>query len=228
MSTESYQKRQLFIGDVHGCYDELMELLDKLDYRPKRDKLYFVGDLINKGPKSLEVLKWVKKHSPQVVLGNHEYYFLRYCRGITNKYSQNFEDLKDQLGKDLETWLEFIESWPLYIEEKDFILVHGGLIPGEDPKNSDPEILTNIRTWDGQGVDLKNPENPPWHQLYKGHKLVIYGHWAKQGLFETPRSIGLDSGCVYGGSLSALVLPQKVIVQVKAHDSYISIPQQDK
>lgn len=218
----THHNREIFIGDVHGCYDELQLLLEKINFS-KTDTLIFVGDVINKGPKNLEVLQFIKsnQHQVKVIKGNHELKFIEYCQEKSPHIKkQNFENLKKELGDQLEEWLNFIKTWPLFIETEEYIVVHAGLAPNLPIEQIDPNILTNIRTWDGVGIDLNNPADPPWHQLYKQEKLVIYGHWAVQGLFQTKNTIGLDSGCVYGNHLSCYILPYKKIVQVTANKSY--------
>lgn len=217
-------KRNIFIGDIHGCFNELQALLTKVHYNKDQDDLYLLGDVINKGPKNQEVLEFIEQERPFIIKGNHEFYFLKYCHGQTDLKSQSFEKLKKELQPRLNHWLELIDSWPYFIEREHFLCIHAGIPPLESPlKSIDPELLTNIRTWDGSGESLSNPKNPPWHELYQNSKLVIYGHWAQQGLLKTHNTIGLDSGCVYGGKLSALILPSKEIVQVQAKEIYCPI-----
>lgn len=211
------KNRTIVIGDVHGCLRELNALLDKLNYDPKPDRLIFVGDLINKGPDSLGVLRRVRDLKVEVVLGNHELGFLRRTR------EKRDHPLRKAMGKDVEDWCAWIESWPLFIEDDDFIVVHGGIAPHLPLHQSPAEVLTKIRTWDGVGEDLQDRTNPPWYELYQGEKLVVYGHWADQGLIVRDRVIGLDSGCVYGNELSAVSLPTLEITQVKAAKEYCPI-----
>lgn len=212
--------RKIIIGDVHGCFEELVELLDACDYDVKEDKLIFVGDLINKGPESLSVLDLVDSTNADVVLGNHEVAFLKYLEGNENFVSKGFEQVKAQMGERLLFWESWLKSRPYYLEYDDCIVVHAGLQPEVKLENTSPSILTKIRTWDGSGDDMNNPSNPPWHKFYKGKKLVVYGHFAAQGLHILENSIGLDSGCCWGGSLSALILPSREIIQVKAKKAY--------
>ncbi len=203
--------RHIFIGDVHGCLHELHQLMKQLMPRPG-DRVIFLGDLINRGPESLGVLEYVAGRNYECILGNHEINFLRkeqpgmaFPSGNTMKAS-------------LYHWLR---NRPHYIEEKNFIAVHAGLQPNKQRLcDMEPEIISNIRTWDQQGLDLNHPCNPPWYELYHGKRPVIYGHWAKQGLHIRPNTIGLDSGCVYGGFLSAYVLETGAIFQVKAAQAY--------
>lgn len=207
------------VGDVHGCFQELELLLKKSCFQPEKHRLILLGDLINKGPRSFEVLKWVKNQqnknqAVQTLLGNHELKFIRMLEKNEVPLPEQLQELKTQMGRNLPEWLKWLKSWPVYIEEKDFLAVHGGVIPGEHPRFSKPQWLTNIRHWDGQGLNLNNPSDPPWHHLYTGKKLVVYAHWARQGLCVKHNSIGLDTGCVYGGHLTGVWLPSKKIVQV--------------
>lgn len=214
--------RTLIIGDVHGCLSELKELLEKLNYQQGSDRLIFVGDVVNKGPDSLGVLKRIQSLSAEVVLGNHELGFLNYLTG--NDFgagrSATFKRLEVELGREKSVWAQWMSELPLYIEEKDFIVVHGGIVPGLRLSETPAKLLTRIRSWDGKGENINSPDDPAWYDFYKGEKLVVFGHWAAKGLVVRDNVIGLDSGCVWGGSLSALVLPGRQIVQVKAHKVY--------
>jgi bis(5'-nucleosyl)-tetraphosphatase (symmetrical) len=217
-------KRTLFIGDVHGCIQELDDLLGKLDYAPDRDRLFFVGDLIGKGLNSYEVYQRYKETGGQAVLGNHEWHLLeRHDHDL--EQTPYYIILRDAFGDRFEAFIDDLRSWPLYIEEEDFMLVHAGLVPGRHPRKCTGEELTMIRTWDGKGKDLQNPKNPAWFDLYKEDKLVVFGHWAALEGVERPNAIGLDTGCVYGKKLSALVLPERKIVRVKARKVYSKIKQ---
>ena len=207
------QKKVFIVGDVHGCFDELLLLIQKSGYKSEKHRLIILGDLINKGPQSFDVLKWVESEGAEPVLGNHELKFIHFIekqKGLPPL----LQDLKTQMGDQLHRYLSWIKSWPVYIEEKDFLAIHGGLIPGEHPRLSRTELLVNIRYWDGSGTNMKDPSYPPWHDLYKDSKLVVYAHWAQQGLHIKNNSIGLDTGCVYGGKLTGIWLPARELVQV--------------
>ena len=103
------------------------------------------------------------------------------------------------------------------------MLVHAGLVPGLHPDQTAPWDLVTIRTWDGEGEDLKNPDNPPWFDFYEGDDLVVFGHWAALGGISRSNVIGLDTGCVYGGELSCLILPERKFVRVSAERQYAAI-----
>ncbi len=200
------------VGDVHGCFDELMLLLKKAQYHPSQHRLILVGDLVNKGKKSFQTLKWARKNRIESVLGNHE---LKFIHGVENNLplAPALSKLKLDMGEQLRDWLKYIKGWPLFIEEEDFIVVHAGLVPGEHPRESQRESLVNIRHWDIQKQSLCD-EGRPWHEYYTADKLVVYGHWARQGVLKKHNSIGLDSGCVYGRSLTGLFLPSRTLISV--------------
>ena len=208
------KKRTLFVGDVHGCYRELTELLEKTDFDPTDDRLIFLGDTINRGPHSGKVLELLHSIPCEVLMGNHELGLLKYVRG-KGPPNHDFEEVLHQM-KDLRPfYLSWMESLPTFIETPSFLAVHAGIIPGLGPQKHPPEIITRLRTWGGDANDLDNPANPPWFELYTGKKLVVYGHWAAKGLTVREHTIGLDSGLVWGGALSALELPERKITQVK-------------
>ena len=209
----SSQMRSLIVGDVHGCFDELMLLLQKAGYQSRCHRLILLGDLINKGPDSFKVLSHVRQNNVEALIGNHEWKFIQ---DVEKNLSLPIalEHLKKDMGSHLNEWLDWMKSWPVYIEDDHFLAVHGGLVPGEHPGQSKVENLVNIRYWDGEGKNMKNPSDPAWHDLYTGSKLIVYAHWAQQGLKIKENSICLDTGCVYGGYLTGLWLPERELVQV--------------
>ncbi len=213
-------RRKIFIGDVHGCFEELMDLLDKVKYSYSKDRLYFVGDLINKGPYSKKVLEFVYNSKSKVVIGNHELGLIQLYESKGNWGGSTLDHVLLSLGKQAKFWVKWMKQLPSFIEGDDFILVHAGLIPDKKPKEKDREILARIRTWDGKGKDLNNVKHPPWYNLYQGKKKVIFGHWAKKGLIREGNCIGLDSGCCYGRKLTAYILDTDEIVQVDAKMQY--------
>lgn len=203
--------RTILIGDVHGCLEELRRLVDLLQIQ-KGDRVILLGDLINRGPHPAKTVRYVHDSNFECLMGNHEMDYIRHFR--TNS---RYMKLKKELGRRLHDW---ILARPLYIESDRFLAVHAGLVPGLHPKDSPPDMILNIRTWDGTGKDLKSPDNPPWHNYYRGDKTVFYGHWARQGLMVGSHSIGLDTGCVYGSFLSAWILETGELFQVKAKRMY--------
>ena len=218
-----HTNRTIIVGDVHGCLDELNELLEQLKIRPKTDRVIFIGDLINKGPASYEVYIRFKQLQATSILGNHEF---RVLGQATRRIERDgpYRALKNSFGrKEFKKYLSDIQKWPCFIEEDEFLIVHAGIVPDCPPTETDPEILVNIRTWDGVGKDLQSQSNPPWFDGYQGHRLVVFGHWAALGGIVRNNVIGLDTGCVYGKELSALVLPDREVISVPAHKIYCPI-----
>lgn len=215
--------RTIIVGDIHGCLDEFKALLNKVAFNVDSDRLILTGDLISKGPFPYETLVYARSLKCDIVMGNHERAFLLYLQGKKYAYS-GFVELENRIQHERSQWIKWLEGLPLYIETPEFIVVHAGLHPQQHPKITDPKILTTIRTWDGKGETLNNPYDPAWFDLYKKEKLIIFGHWAKLGLVEKNNVIGLDSGCVYGNALSALILPTRKIVQIKAKKAYQALP----
>ncbi|MDD2693594.1 MAG: metallophosphoesterase [Candidatus Gracilibacteria bacterium] len=211
-------QRTFFIGDVHGCYDELLELCEKIGLQDE-DHLYFTGDIINKGPKSREVVEFVRNRpNTWSVIGNHEYF--AFADAVDVDAMLHLESghktwIKNSLPKfsDLQIELaehrEWILSLPKIIETDDFILVHGGFHP-DHGIDTPIEIATLIRLH----------EEKPWYDFYTGTKKIIYGHWAVDGLRIRKNTIGLDSGCVFGGHLTAYCLESEEYWQVHAHHIY--------
>ncbi|OSM02328.1 symmetrical bis(5'-nucleosyl)-tetraphosphatase [Magnetofaba australis] len=276
------------IGDVHGCLPELQRLLEALNFDPAADRLWFVGDLINRGPDSLGVLRLVKGlgDAAVTVLGNHEARLLAayYAPPESKLYQRHGDYFNADDGAELLTW---IRSWPLLVEapELGWAMTHAGLpsdwslatarywsrrvedalrdapsaevmlsnfprsLPQRLPEADAPPweplrfaliALTHIRVCNPEGtllwpkeaaeMGLEDPYGvppldfpyQPWHgfrdryQRDAGEPRIVYGHWAAAGLTVTPHTVGLDSGCVYGGALSAIRLddPQAPITAV--------------
>lgn len=192
-----------------------MELLSKIG-PTTTDRVFFVGDIINKGPDSKKVIEEVRQNNYQTVLGNHEWAYLKRYNSwkqnspITPFFQSQRHPLLNSLLEILTEEENFwIDSLPFYYDTPEFLLVHAGIFPDRNLFDHEPHELLNVRTIQGR----------PWHDYYWGKKIIVYGHWAMQGLMVKENSIGLDSGCVYGGKLSALILPEKKIVQVNSRTS---------
>ena len=207
------QDHTLIVGDIHGCFEEFMSLLDKAQYNSSQHRLILTGDLINKGPHSLKVLRWTFQNKIESVIGNHELKFIHLIEQNL-PLPPSFQELQKEMGSELNQWIQYLKTWPAYIEEDDFLVVHAGLVPGEHPSQSDIENLVHIRHWDESlGQRVSQTQGKPWHEYYKDEKLVIYGHWARQGFHQKENAIGLDSGCVYGNPLTGVFLPSRMIIQ---------------
>lgn len=134
------------IGDIQGCYQELVDLVQKIGFNPSKDTLYLVGDLVNRGPKSLEVLKWVYKHQDSIVtvLGNHDIYLIgRYAKVLRADDKETIGDvLKDSSAK---TLIDYLRSRPLVFCDPNYILVHAGIYP---KINFDTVLSLNVEVMD--------------------------------------------------------------------------------
>jgi diadenosine tetraphosphatase ApaH/serine/threonine PP2A family protein phosphatase len=218
----SKKPRRLIVGDIHGCADELAELLFRFRFMPGYDALYTVGDVVGKGPKTREALELLRQFGARSVLGNHEHHCLVAAATPVAKRTERHKQYLASLGPDRKAWLDHIAAWPLYIEEPDLIIVHAGLDPAF-PRLSEMrrEITTTIRTWDGTGKYLNRPDqDPPWFECVDPGKTVIFGHWAVRGLVDLPRFKGLDTGCVYGRELTAWCPEEKKFHHVAARQEY--------
>lgn len=213
--------RRLFVGDLHGCRQELDDLLAAFAFVPGRDRLFSAGDVVGKGPDVPGTLRRLKDLGAQVVAGNHEMALLKAAAGHG---SGRGRDYLEALGEEASAWTEWVRSWPLYLDLGDILLVHAGLEPGkQDPASMDPRVLTRVRTWDGKGHELNRHGDPAWFELVDPGKTVVFGHWARRGLVDLPRFKGLDTGCVYGGKLTGWSPEEDRFIQVPARRVYVPI-----
>jgi bis(5'-nucleosyl)-tetraphosphatase (symmetrical) len=252
------------IGDIQGCCDELKALLARCNYSADRDELWFVGDLVNRGPQSLETLRFVRSlgANATVVLGNHDLHLLAVAYG--SKRKQKDGDTLDAIleAPDCEQLLEWLARRPLAVfdEPRGDFLVHAGLAPqwtprqaaklaregeavlrddarslfdsmyGNKPDRWDEKlrgmdrlrfvinVFTRMRFVERDGaIDLKAKGVPgeqpeglvPWfdapERASRGVRVVC-GHWSTLGLKRRKDLLALDTGCVWGGSLTAVNL----------------------
>ena len=257
------------IGDIQGCFADFQRLLERIVFDPASDRLWLTGDLVNRGPQSLEVLRWAFLHrdTTTTVLGNHDLHLLGLAAGVRDPKS------KDTVGDVLEApdrdeLLDWLRSRPLFVVEGRYAMVHAGLLPswsieraaelareleaelqgprhkkvlaaiynGRGPEWSDqlrpPErwcalanVFTRLRTctlsgqarYDFSGSLWQLPSgHVPWF-LFPGRRsethTMLCGHWAALGLHLEPGVIALDSGCVWGGALTALRLEDLEVFQ---------------
>jgi bis(5'-nucleosyl)-tetraphosphatase (symmetrical) len=252
------------IGDVQGCYEELRRLLDQIDFDDQRDTLWFAGDLVNRGPHSLETLRFVRElgNSAFTVLGNHDLHLLAAVNG--NKRSQKEKALQGVLkAKDRDELAAWLQTRPLLHQDKklDFAMVHAGLPPqwtlkqaigyaqeveqilrGKEAKSyframygNEPDFwqddlqgmgryrfITNCLTrlryceYDGRlalsvrGEPGRHPPGLlPWFRVpgrRTSNDRLICGHWSTLGYVEENNVWAIDTGCLWGGHLTALRL----------------------
>lgn len=250
------------IGDVQGCFNELIQLLEKISFNPKKDQLWFVGDLVNRGPDSLKTLRWVKsqKNSAIVVLGNHDLHLLAAYAGV--KQLKESSSLQQVLkAKDVEELIDWLRCRPLmhYDADLNIAMVHAGILPqwkirdaqqyavevetmlcsekcleflkqmyGDEPNVWQDSLeswdrlriitnaFTRLRYCDENGVIDLNYKGPPgtqadnlkpWFKITKRKNkdtTVIFGHWSTLGHYSLDNVIAIDTGCLWGGALTAV------------------------
>ena len=262
------------IGDIQGCMASLERLLALIAFSPARDELWLVGDLVNRGPRSLDVIKWAISLGDAVtcVLGNHDLHLLARAAGAVGEKKR---DTLDEVlaARDRDRMIEWLRHRPLVHLDSTFALVHAGLHPtwtvamarqlggeiehelraptwraflaqtmgkstpprwdarlgGSDRWRAILAYLVRARTlhasdgrvdpdFDGARVDIPKGR-APWfampHPAWATH-TIVFGHWAALGLDLGPNHLGIDTGCVWGRSLTAIRLDDRTVYQVKA------------
>ncbi|MCL2244082.1 MAG: AAA family ATPase [Treponema sp.] len=229
------------IGDIHGCYDELCELLLKLNYEtdtekfsashPKGRKAVFLGDLCDRGPKNIEVLRlvmnMVQEGGAWCVAGNHDVKLLRKLNGknvqLTHGLDKTVEQLELQDAKFREKVKNFISGLTSYymFDGGRLIVSHAGIKEKYHGRSSGRvrEFCLYGETT-GETDEYGLPVRTPWANEYRGKALVVYGHIPSIEPQLINNTACIDTGCVFGGNLSAYRYPEKEIVQVKAKYKY--------
>jgi hypothetical protein len=206
--------RTFVVGDVHGCLGELEALLATLAPAPG-DRVVFVGDLVGKGPDSLGVLRLARRIGARSVLGNHDAALLQ-TRDAASGAPAGMRALAAQLREDDWAWLEALPRW-IELPEHQALVVHAGLVPGVPLERQDPQHLLTMRSICPDGrASPRIEDGVPWASVWVGPPHVYFGHDAVRGLQQHPHATGLDTGCVYGGRLTACVLPDRALVSVPA------------
>jgi hypothetical protein len=201
--------RTIIVGDVHGCVAELGRLLDQI--APcTGDRVLFVGDLVARGPDSRGVLALYRQVKGQAVLGNHESKLLAAHRALrVGARRPRVSALHYALLHRLDEldWAS-LEQLPLTLSlpEHGLSIVHAGVAPEQSLAAQDPWTLTHIRSIDPQGRPSPRHDFEPWALRYSADPHIVFGHNSRLGLQLAPRATGIDTGCVYGGALTALVL----------------------
>ena len=258
------------IGDLQGCLEPLQRLLDSLDFDSAADRLWFVGDLVNRGPQSLEVLRFVRDlgEAAITVLGNHDLHLVMQAEGYGKR---NREDTLDPIlaAPDRDELLAWLRSQRLFHVAGDYAMVHAGLLPAWDvaqaamlsreveaalQSDDYPEFLANmwgsvptawsddLTGWDRLRVVVnamtrmrfcapdgamdfkaKGPAQNapagcvPWFEVpgrASADHAIVCGHWSALGLRIEDRLLALDTGCLWGGSLTAVRLEDRRVFQV--------------
>ena len=255
------------IGDIQGCFDELQTLLDRVGFNRGHDRLWFVGDLVNRGPKSLEVLRFARALGDRavVVLGNHDLHLITQHEGFERPRKD--DTLQDVLSaKDGRELIDWLRTRPIMHVEGDYAMVHAGLLPqwsieqafslskeveqaltaknyrefltnlyggmpdswsdtlsGWDRLRTIVNAMTRLRFCTPEGrmeFKSKGAAAPPggylpWYEARSTDKqTIVCGHWSALGLTIRERLAALDSGCVWGGALTAMRFEDRAIYQI--------------
>ena len=227
------------VGDVHGCSDELHSLLEVLGYRifgqdnahpPERRQLILAGDMVNRGPDTPAVLQlainMVSSGAALCVMGNHDHKLLSYWKGESKAGEELTESLAQFQGKPeafRRQAMDFLQSLPAYLKLDDnkLIVAHAGLKESLQKENGSRAKefaiqgeLTNEVDANGKRLRYK------WAVDYRGEAVVVYGHTPVREPTWLNRTINIDTGCVYGGKLTALRYPEMTLVSVNAARTY--------
>ncbi|MGJ3243939.1 MAG: metallophosphoesterase [Opitutales bacterium] len=216
----------LIIGDVHGCFDELARLLDIL--KPAQDdRLIQLGDLINKGPDSPGCVALARQTGMTCLIGNHEDRLLQARQARTPLQQLKRDDAATLTAiEDPADW-DWLATLPdqLPLPELETVCVHGGFLPGDPrPWQDQPRSITSqiqvIAPGNRPGKRSDWPDSPLWADFWTGPPRVLYGHTPRPEPYLSPWALGIDTGCVYGGRLTAWVFPENRPVSVRARRAY--------
>lgn len=228
------------IGDIHGCYNELCLLLTKLGYEidaqglvmhPQHRKLIFVGDLVDRGPNSPAVLKLVMRgvadQTMYCVNGNHDDKLRRKLEGRDVKIMHGLQETLDQLDAESDAFRYQVHDFlatlqsHLILDGGKLVIAHAGIKAhyiGEDSKKIKAFCMYGQPT--GEIDEYGFPVRYPWANEYGGNALIVYGHSVVKKAEFINNTINIDTGCVFGGQLTALRYPEQEIVAVDAVKAY--------
>jgi serine/threonine protein phosphatase 1 len=217
----------LVIGDIHGCYLELLDLLDRAGLGAS-DEVLAVGDILDRGPDGPQVLDFFRtRPGASSILGNHERKHLRSARGEVEP-APSQQITRAQFGAAYPDCLAFLATLPRHRELPDALVVHGFWEPGVPLERQRDTVVTG--TLSGEGY-LTRRLDRPWYELYDGPKPLIVGHRDYHGdgrpLVHRDRVFGLDTGCCHGGRLTGLLLPEFRLVSVPARADHWQRMQRD-
>ncbi len=232
------------IGDIHGCFDELVELLEELGYKvsiqpdgdtvvepPQGRKAVFVGDFVDRGPKVPEVLRLVmgmqKTDTALCVPGNHDVKLIRVLRGKNVNPTHGLAESLSQLERESVEFkaqiVEFLDGLVSHcvLDNGKLVVAHAGMkdeLQGRASGRVREFALYGETT--GETDEFGLPIRRNWADEYRGNAMVVYGHTPVVEPQWVNRTINIDTGCVFGGKLTALRYPEKELVSVPAHRTY--------
>lgn len=197
--------KTVIVGDVHGCSGELEALLEAVKYAEGSDRLALVGDLVARGPDSSGVLELVARLGGESVRGNHEERLLQWRRR-ERELHPDAERLAESLSPVEWRMLEDLPLW-LDLPEHGIRIVHAGVMPGLPVELAPEGAVLRMRTIDARGRWSDEPDaGVLWGTKYAGPPHVVFGHFARAEPQLHPWATGIDTSCVYGGRLTAMVL----------------------
>jgi hypothetical protein len=209
--------RTIVVGDIHGCYDELTDLLKLVDLQTD-DRVVAVGDLVTKGPKDREVLDlFIDDDRFSSVIGNHDRKLRQRMRGEPVRLTKDQRKTLKALNGDRDRYAQFLRGLPYTIDLGSHLVVHAGLRPGVPLNQQMASDLTEIRT---MGADPTRRRGIAWFDVYRGPQTVIFGHWPYRKPRRAAYAIGLDTACVYGGALTAFIIDNGEFVSAPAREKY--------
>ena len=222
-----FKVKYLVIGDIHGTYRELMALLD-LAAIDSDDHIIALGDILDRGPESLEVFQFFNTHAnATAIMGNHEHkHILSYNGVIKPAFSQRIT--REQFTvSEYDGMINAIRRFPLYLDLNNALLIHGAFEPGVPVTEQNKSVLLGTRNGEAY---LRKRFEKPWYDLYDQDKPVIAGHHDYSGngtpIIKGDKVFLIDTGCCYGRNLSAILLPDFRIIQVKSSRNYWGIIKQ--
>ena len=235
------QPRIVVVGDVHGCLEELKQLLRAVDFSPG-DVLLFLGDLVTKGPDSRGVVKLAREAGAIGVRGNHDFEVVRWCEALRDAPDRRSVLLANEHAQVAASLSPADAAWlkncPWYVHSPDLgmLFVHAGMVPWVPPRKQNPRLMMNMRSILRDNTVLTGHQGHPgllsgdlgdhdrgssWARYWKGPETIVYGHDAQRGLQLFERAVGIDTACVYGGRLTCMVLPERKLVSVPAKKAYV-------
>ncbi len=212
--------QRLIVGDIHGCWVELQELLDQAGWSDG-DEIIAIGDFVDRGPDSPRVLDFFRTQPNALALqGNHERKHIRSSRGeVKAALSQRIT--RQQLGDAYTNALTFFAALPLYLEFPEAHVAHGYWEPGLPIAEQRETVLAGTM---GGEKHLRENYDRPWYELYDGDKPIIVGHHDylrnRQPFVYRDRVFGIDTSCCHGGALTGIILPDFRFVSIPSRADY--------